>query len=275
MSLDDNTEPPTSPSPSIGCESVEVTGVLAITAFSATLDFDPKWSVSQVANDLLSRLSDSTQQLFELDLPVDLRGLDIFKCRFCTIHSSRLSRSVTYTQPLVFNSLVVSRNLSLRPRRIKKRRLNTWSCSTYRPTMPMSWKHTLKITKKTWPWRVVIVWWGKESDWRERKGRGKKRTWQVSATNPVSPPTIWEYDFFHVESSDSLSQSDSQIYKVLQKLEEYDDKFSKQERTNEELKRMNEGLQRAIVGLSTNAARVSQSYTSSLWPQLDLSNHPS
>ena len=96
MSLDDNTELPTSPSPSSGCESVDVTGVLAVTAFSATVEFDPEWSVSQVANDLLSRLSDRAQQLFELDSPLGLRGLDIFKCRFCTIHSSRLSRSVTH-----------------------------------------------------------------------------------------------------------------------------------------------------------------------------------
>ena len=87
MSLDDdNTELPTSPLPSSGCESVEVTGVLAVTAFSATLDFDPEWSVAQVANDLRCRLSDSAQQLFELVSPVELVGLDTFKCRFCTIH---------------------------------------------------------------------------------------------------------------------------------------------------------------------------------------------
>jgi hypothetical protein len=81
MSLDDNTELQ-SPSPPSGCESVEVTGVLAVTAFSATMGFDPEWSVSQVANNLRSHLSDSAQQLFELDSPVGLRGLDIFKCKF-------------------------------------------------------------------------------------------------------------------------------------------------------------------------------------------------
>jgi hypothetical protein len=101
MSLDDNTEPPTSPSPSSGCESVEVTGILAVTAFSATLGFDPEWSVSQVANDLRSRLSDSAQQLLELDSPVGLRGLDIFKCRFCTIYSSRLSCSLLSDSPYI------------------------------------------------------------------------------------------------------------------------------------------------------------------------------
>ena len=56
----------------------------------------------------------------------------------------------------------------------------------------------------------------------------------------------------------------SQIYKVLQRLDEYDIKFAKQERMNSELQRMNEGLQRTnenlqktIAGLSTNAACVS------------------
>ena len=73
-------EPPTSPSPSNG--SVEVTGVLAVTTFSTTMDFDPEWTLSEVANELRSHLSDSAQQLFELDSPVGLCGLDIFKCRF-------------------------------------------------------------------------------------------------------------------------------------------------------------------------------------------------
>ena len=84
-------EPPRSPSPSVASASgsVEVTGVLAVTAFSATMDFDSEWSVSQVANDLRCRLSDSAQQLFELDSPIGLCGLDVFKCRFYTIYSSR------------------------------------------------------------------------------------------------------------------------------------------------------------------------------------------
>ena len=71
---------------SLDDKSVEVTGVLAVTALSATLGFDSEWSVSQVADDLHSRLSNSAQQLFELDSPVGLCGLDIFKCRFCIIH---------------------------------------------------------------------------------------------------------------------------------------------------------------------------------------------
>lgn len=101
MSLDDtNTEVPTSPSPSpssaSGCETVEVTGVLAVTAFSATMDFDPEWSVSKVANNLHSYLSDSAQRLFDLNSPVGLQGLDIFKCKFCKKHSSGLSRSLTH-----------------------------------------------------------------------------------------------------------------------------------------------------------------------------------
>ena len=85
-------EPPRSPSPSVASASgsVEVTGVLAVTA---TMDSEPKWTLSKVANDLHSHLSDSAQQLLDLDSPVDLRGLDIFKCKFYTIHSSRLSRS--------------------------------------------------------------------------------------------------------------------------------------------------------------------------------------
>ena len=94
----------------------------------------------------------------------------------------------------------------------------------------------------------------------------------------------------------------SQIYKVLQRLDEYDLKFAKQERTNtelqsaneelrrtnEELRRTNEDLQMAdevlqktiaaqqktIAELSTNVARVS--YPSSLSiSQRNLLNHPS
>jgi hypothetical protein len=60
----------------------------------------------------------------------------------------------------------------------------------------------------------------------------------------------------------------SQIYKVLQRLDEYDIKFAEQARVNGELQRKNEGLQRTnenlqktIAGLATNVARVS--YTSS------------
>lgn len=95
-SLDDNTEPPASPSPSSSSGSVEVTGVLAVTAFSATMDFDPEWTLSKVANNLRTHLSDGAQKLFELDSPVGLCGLDIFKCRFIAVHSSRLWRSVTH-----------------------------------------------------------------------------------------------------------------------------------------------------------------------------------
>jgi uncharacterized coiled-coil protein SlyX len=87
----------------------------------------------------------------------------------------------------------------------------------------------------------------------------------------------------------------SQIYEVLQRLDEYDVKFAKQERTITELQRTNEDLQRAdeelqktiaaqqkttsaqqqtIAELSTNVARVS--YPSSLSrSQRNLLNHPS
>jgi predicted RNase H-like nuclease (RuvC/YqgF family) len=75
-------------------------------------------------------------------------------------------------------------------------------------------------------------------------------------------------------SSIVKSDRSSQINKVLQRLDEYDVKFAKQERVNEELQRTNEGLQRTneglqrtnkdlqktIAGLSANVARVS--YTS-------------
>ena len=78
-----------------------------------------------------------------------------------------------------------------------------------------------------------------------------------------------------IVESESLLDTSSQIYKVLQRLDEYDVKFAEQERvngvlqrTNEELQRTNEGLQRTnenlqktITELSTNVARVS--YTSS------------
>jgi predicted RNase H-like nuclease (RuvC/YqgF family) len=67
------------------------------------------------------------------------------------------------------------------------------------------------------------------------------------------------------------SDTSSQIDKVLQRLEEYDVKFAKQEKVNgelqrtiEELQRTNEGLQRTnenmqntMAGLSTSVARVS------------------
>jgi len=80
----------------------------------------------------------------------------------------------------------------------------------------------------------------------------------------------------------------SQIYKVLQRLDEYDLTFSKQERTNTELQRADEELQKTIAAqqkttgaqqqtiaeLSTNVARVS--YPSSLSrSQRNLLNHPS
>jgi hypothetical protein len=72
------------------------------------------------------------------------------------------------------------------------------------------------------------------------------------------------------------SDTSSQIYKMLQRLDEYDVKFSEQEKANEQLRRTNEGLQRAdeefqkmiaaqqktIAELSTNVSRVS--YPSSL-----------
>jgi predicted RNase H-like nuclease (RuvC/YqgF family) len=67
------------------------------------------------------------------------------------------------------------------------------------------------------------------------------------------------------------SEASSQIFKVLQRLDEYDIKFSKQERTNEELQRTNkelqgtnealqrtnEELQKTVAELSTNVTRVS------------------
>ena len=74
---------------------------------------------------------------------------------------------------------------------------------------------------------------------------------------------------FIVESDTSL------LSRVLQRLDEYDAKFIKQERTNEELQKTNEGLhmtneglqktignmQKTIDELSVNSARVS--YTTS------------
>jgi hypothetical protein len=66
-------------------------------------------------------------------------------------------------------------------------------------------------------------------------------------------------------SSIVKSDTSSQIYKVLQRLEEYDVKFVEQERMNEKLhdeynvKFAEQG--RVIAGLSTKVARVS--YTSS------------
>ena len=71
-----------------------------------------------------------------------------------------------------------------------------------------------------------------------------------------------------IVESESLLDTSSQIYKVLQRLDEYDVKFAEQERvngvlqrTNEGLQRTNENLQKTITELSTNVARVS--YTSS------------
>jgi hypothetical protein len=61
----------------------------------------------------------------------------------------------------------------------------------------------------------------------------------------------------------SIVESDtpSEMSKVLQKLEEYDAKFAKQEGVNEKLQRANEHLQKTVAGLSANVACVS--YTSS------------
>ena len=58
-----------------------------------------------------------------------------------------------------------------------------------------------------------------------------------------------------VESDTSL------LSRVLQRLEEYDTKFVKQERMNEGLQKTNENMQKTIDELSANSARVS--YTSS------------
>lgn len=52
-----------------------------------------------------------------------------------------------------------------------------------------------------------------------------------------------------IVESESLSDTSSQIYKVLQRLEKYDVKFAEQEKVNAELQRMNEGLQRTNEGL--------------------------
>jgi hypothetical protein len=51
--------------------------------------------LSHVANDLRGRLSDNAQQLLELDSPLGLCGLDIFKCMCCTTHFDRLSHLLT------------------------------------------------------------------------------------------------------------------------------------------------------------------------------------
>lgn len=191
MSLDDNTELPTSPSPSSGCESVEVTGVLAVTAFSVTVDYDPEWSVSEVANDLHSRLSDSAQQLFDLDSPLGLRGLDIFKCKFCTIHSSRLSRSVTH---YIYTAASPSTSSLQEP--ITEVKVNEEEEVKYLIMFDLPSDHANIVEKyvKDNKENLAIARGDRlvreEVELNAKKVKGKKKDKAGKCHNPVSPPTI-------------------------------------------------------------------------------------
>jgi len=200
-SLDDNLEPPRSPSPSNG---QEVTGVLAVTAFSATLDFDPEWSVSQVANDLRGRLSDSAQQLFGLDSPLGLCGLDIFKS--ASVQLGGLQKPITDVKADEEDQVkyLIMFDLPSDQANIVETYVNDN-------------KENLAIARGDRLAREED-----ESKAKKRKGKNKNR---------------------------AVESDTSQIYKVLQRLDEYDVKFAKQDQTNEGLQRLNEGLQRSNEGL--------------------------
>jgi hypothetical protein len=192
MSLDDNSELPTSPSPSSGCESVEVTGVLAVTAFSTTMGFDPVWSVSQVATGLHSHLSDSAQQLLELDSPVGLQGFDIFKCKFCTIHSSRLSHSVTHH---IYTAASIQLPTGLwKP--ITEAKADEEEEAKYLIMFDLPADHAnivetyVKNNKKKLAIARGNCLVREEVELKAKKVKGKKKDKAGKCHNPVSPPTI-------------------------------------------------------------------------------------
>jgi len=228
MSLDDtNTEVPTSPSPSPSpsskCETVEVTGVLAVTAFSATMDFDPDWSVSKVANNLHSYLSDSAQRLFDLKSPVGLQGLDIFKSASIQIPGG-LKKPITEVkadgEEEVAKYLIMfdlpSDHANIVQAYVNDNKENKENLAVaLRENLVKEEEVELPVAKK-----------GK------KKGKGKKKD------NAVK--------------SDTSSQNPTQMYEVLlQRLDESDLKFAKQESVNGE-------LQKTIAGLSNIVARQTQ-----------------
>jgi hypothetical protein len=196
-SLDDNTEPPTSPPPSSEDDELEVqvTGVLAVTAFSVTMCFDPEWSMSLVVENLHSQLSDSAKKLFELDSPVSACGLDIFKCRFCTIHSSRLSRSVTqhiYTAASIQLPGGLQKPITEAEvdEEDKARYLLMFGLPSDHANIVQTYiknnKENLAIARGD---RLVRE---EEDELKTKKGKGKKKKKGKASKchNPVSPPTI-------------------------------------------------------------------------------------
>ena len=275
--LDGNTDPPRSPSPSSGCESVEVTGVLAVTAFSATMVFDPEWSVSQVANDLHGHLSNSAQQLLELYSPPGLRGFDIFKCRFYTIYSPRLSQSAIH-------HICTAAGVQLpgglqKPITDAKTEEDEEIKYLIMFDLPPDHANIVETYVKDNKENLAIAHGDRlvreEDELKAKKGKRGKKNKGGKYHNSVFPPTV-----FPAPESENMitsmieSDTSSQMYKVLKRLDEYDLKFAKQECANEELQRTNEDLQKTIAVLSTNVARVSYTHLL-LRSRLNPSNHPS
>jgi len=170
--------------------------------------------VAQVANDLRSRLSDSAQQLFELDLPVGFLGLDIFKSTSAGVQlPGGLQKPITE----------VKADKEEEGKYLIMFDLPYDIVETYVKDN----KENLAIARGE---RLVR----EEVELKAKKVKGKKKDKAV------------ELD------------TSSQIYKVLQRLDEYDVKFAKQEKLIGELQRTNENLQKTIAGLSTNVARQTQ-----------------
>ena len=147
--------------------------------------------MSQVANDLHSRLSASAEQLFELYSPVGLRGLDIFKCRFCTIHSSRLSRSVTHH---IYTAASVQLPSGLQ-KPITEVKADEEGEVKYLIMfdLPSDHANIMETYVKNNKENLAIARGDRlvreEVELKAKKVKGKKRTRQVSVTT-LSPPTI-------------------------------------------------------------------------------------
>jgi hypothetical protein len=196
---------------------VEVTGIHAITTFSTTIEFDPEWTVSQVASYLHSNLSDSAQQLFELALPVNILGFSVFNSALVQQPSGH-QRPITEVMANEKEKYLILFDLPSDHANIVE-------------TYIKDNKENLAIARGD---RLVR----EEDELKAKKVKGKNK--------------------------DEAAKSDtsSQMLKVLQRLDGYDDKLANQEREigelqrmNEKLQRTNENLQKTIAGLSTKVAR--------------------
>jgi hypothetical protein len=191
---DDNTELPTRPSPSSGCESVEVTGIHAITTFSTTIEFDPDWTVSQVASYLHSHLSYSAERLFELDSPVDMLGLSIFNCRFYTIRIVLLMTHHIYTAATIEQPGGLQRPITEVKAKEKEKYLIMFDLPSDHANIVETYikdnKENLAIARGD---RLVR----EEDELKAKKVKGKNKD-EAGNCHCVSTDNLRiEYDFFH------------------------------------------------------------------------------